>query len=406
MFAATVLTSRSDDLRKRNRRAVLAALRQAPAVSRTELTGGTGLSAATVSAIASELLAERVLVQDKPQLAVNQKRGRPAVSLAFNPDNCVVAVASLRVGAVNAAIYDYSGAEIAADQQVIRTDNPDLGDITLAIGGLCEGMLQGLAATRSELRAINVGVQGITDIAETTMIWSPITRKKNLPIASALHSRFCVPVRVGHDCSRIVVALRAMERERLGNHFAVVLLSHGIGMGIFQNGRLLHGERSSAMEFGHLSYQPDGALCRCGRRGCIEAYAGDYAILRTARGEPEDALPVGVVTQAELDEIERRARAGDPQAMLACERAGAAIGVGIANMFALVDPFPVALVGKGAMLLEFMRPKMLEMIGRRTLVSEFDEPLVVSHRDDIRIILQGCALAALGEVDALIAHSI
>jgi predicted NBD/HSP70 family sugar kinase len=393
-------------LRKRNRAAVLAAMRRAATVSRTALTGDTGLSPATVSAITGELLAERVLLQDKQINLPNGRRGRPAISLAFNPENCVVGVASLKVGAVNAAIYDYTGTQIASTQQPIRTDNPDLGDITLAIGSLCEAMLAQLPANRLDLRAINVSVQGITDIAETTMIWSPMTRKRNLPIASALAARFGVPVHVGHDCNRIVMALQAMERDRLGDHFAAVLLSHGIGMGIFQDGRPLQGERSSAMEFGHLSYQPNGALCRCGRRGCIEAYAGDYAILRAARGEPGDAAPVGIVTQADFDEILERAVAGDRCALEACERAGAAIGIGIANMFALIDPFPVALVGKGAALLDFMRPSMMEMIGRRSLMAELVEPQLVSHSDDIGIILQGSAWAALEEVDAQIAKSV
>jgi predicted NBD/HSP70 family sugar kinase len=101
-----------------------------------------------------------------------------------------------------------------------------------------------------------------------------------------------------------------------------------------------------------------------------------------------------------------RARVGDKRALTACEKAGAAIGVGIANMFALIDPFPIALVGKGTALLEFMRPRMLEMIVRRTLIAVYDEPQIVSHSDDIGIILQGCAWAALEEVDAQIARSV
>ena len=86
--------------------------------------------------------------------------------------------------------------------------------------------------------------------------------------------------------------MRSHDPERYRNDFIAILLSHGIGMGMVLRGELFTGTQSSGGEFGHMIHRPGGALCRCGRRGCIEAYAGNYAIWRNAQGMPEDSPPV------------------------------------------------------------------------------------------------------------------
>lgn len=387
-----------DDLRQVNRRAVLSALRRHLSASRTGLIEHTGLSAATVSAIAGEFIAENVLIQEDAPAQAESRRGRPARILAFNPHTALVAVASLKVGAVSAALIDYAGQAVATGSREIALVEPDLAAITLELASLFDEMLAGAAKGRP-LHAINVAVQGVTNIAETTMIWSPMTHRRNLPIARALEARFGVKVRVGHDCNRIVDALRVSAGDTLGNHFAAVLLSHGIGMGLLVNGRALQGERTSAMEFGHLAFEPGGALCRCGRRGCIEAYAGDYAIQRTASGRGNGARPSDRVSIGEIAAIAAAAQGGDPHALDACRQAGRALGIGIAGMFALMDPFPVAFVGKGTALFEFMRPHILEAIGEHTLYPELPGPEFHVYPDETGIILQGCAMNALAEID-------
>ncbi len=100
-----------------------------------------------------------------------------------------------------------------------------------------------------------------------------------------------MPTTVENDCNMIAVALRWHKPERYRDDFIAILLSHGIGMGMVLKGELFTGTQSSGGEFGHMIHRPDGALCRCGRRGCVEAYAGNYAIWRNAgqRAEDDDA---------------------------------------------------------------------------------------------------------------------
>src|SRR5690606_36475725 len=114
---------------------------------------------------------------------------------------------------------------------------------------------------------------------------------------------------VENDCSMIAAALRVRSPERYADNLIAVMLSHGIGMGLVLRGDLFSGTHSSGGEFGHMIHMPDGARCRCGRRGCVEAYAGNYAIYRHARGEGELSEPVADIDNATMLALAEAARA-------------------------------------------------------------------------------------------------
>ena len=153
-----------------------------------------------------------------------------------------------------------------------------------------------------------LAIQGITDARARTMLWSPITPHSDIRFADMLEREFAIPTTVENDCNMMAVALRWRDPERYRDDFIAILLSHGIGMGLVLKGELFTGTQSSGGEFGHMIHRPGGALCRCGRRGCVEAYAGNYAIWRNARQLSEDDEPAG------RHRRRRHAGAGRPRA--------------------------------------------------------------------------------------------
>ena len=76
---------------------------------------------------------------------------------------------------------------------------------------------------------------------------------------------------------------------------ATVFVGSTVAMGMTFRGQILGRGDEGATEFGHMNHMPNGALCRCGMRGCIEAYASDYGVLRTAYSVPETATPAPAV---------------------------------------------------------------------------------------------------------------
>ncbi len=398
---------RSDDVRKANRQRVLRAIRSHNALSRTDISALTGLSAATVSAISSDLIAEGVLML-APVLAapaINSGRGRPKIALTTNPAAALVGALTFELNTVSAAVLDYSGAIVAEALATLDGSTDQAETIREVMVGCMKRALSASGAGTGSLRRVAIGVQGVTDVQGTRMLWSPVTRARDLPVRAWFAEAFGVPTRVANDCDMIALALHASEPLRNVSNFAAILLSHGVGMGLFLRGTVINGTRSSATEFGHMTHLPHGSLCRCGKHGCIEAYAGDYAIERSANGGDPDAPPPTIAHTTQLEAIGARARRADQRALAAVREAGLAIGGGLANIFALVDPFPVVLVGRGTVLFDLLEPHIREGM-LQNMAGEIPADIAISCLpDEAPLIRRGCAVSALSLLDVEIANA-
>ena len=231
------------------------------------------------------------------------------------------------------------------------------------------------------------------------MLWSPITPHTDIPFARLLEDATGIPVTVENDCNMIAMALRSHDPERYRNDFIAILLSQGIGMGMVLRGELFTGTQSSGGEFGHMIHRPDGALCRCGRRGCVEAYAGNYAIWRNAHGMPEDSPPVADISDADIAKLADEARRENGPEREAFRKAGEALGFALGSLFALIDPAPVAMVGHGALAFDLLEPPIREAIaktagGQHSKAISFD-----TEPNEMPLIREGCAVRALAFLD-------
>ena len=401
--------ARSDDLRRQNQRRILAALRRQGALSRTELSTATGLSASTVTAITALLTASGALVETVPGDGsdhVSSRRGRPQVALAFNPDFASIAAVSLSLNRISAAIVDYAGKVRA--EQIVRMETRKSGR-TEIVDAISMVLDQALAESgnRSPLLQVAIGVQGVVDVAGRTVLWSPIQPSKDMPLAADLERRHGAPVTLANDCSMIAEALRWHEPSVYSGSFGAVLLSHGIGMGLFLKGSLFSGIGSSATEFGHMNHMPLGAACRCGGKGCIEAYAGDYGIWRTANHLPPSSPPKSDLQILDMNAIADRARAADGPERAAYRAAGLAIGSGLKSMFALFDPFPVAFAGSGAAAFDLMEDAIREALGEQAIGMATPNVEMRCYRDEFPLVRHGAtmsALTCLDEKDLLLAE--
>lgn len=390
---------RGDDLRPRNRAAVIAALRAAPRLSRTALAERTKLSPSTISAIAADLLNEGVLRESQVADPVTGRRGRPQVALELNPNAARVVTAVLSLNRFSAALVDYAGGLVVEDTVHLETGALSQGDLIAAVmNGLTRVMEQKPLPSAPVLR-IAVAIQGVTDAEARTLLWSPITSGGDIPFADLLEDRFGIPVTVENDCNMMAFALRWRDPDRYRDNFIALLLSHGIGMGLMLRGEVFHGTRSSAGEFGHMNHMPGGALCRCGRRGCIEAYGGNYAIARRAGGLSPDRMPDEAADDVSMEALIAAAREHDGPERTAFTEAGTAIGFGIGSLFALIDPAPVAVAGTGAAAFDLLEPAIQAAVAQTAGGQHSSAVSFTVEGDEMPLIQQGCAMHALTTVD-------
>jgi glucokinase len=153
-------------------------------------------------------------------------------------------------------------------------------------------------------------------------------------------------------------------------------MSTGIGGGIVANGQIYHGANDSAGEVGHQILLPDGPLCGCGQRGCLEALCSGPAIARRAqeavRKQPNTAildLADRAIAQVKSEHVLQAARTGDSLAMSLIEETGYYMGWGIANLVNILNP-EIVLIGTiaiaaGDLLLDPIRQTVADMAMQR-----------------------------------------
>jgi glucokinase len=260
---------------------------------------------------------------------------------------------------------DLGGTKIEAI--VVDADNQVLGQVrrpTPTEGGpedvakqLAEVMIEAAALAKLEpsaLKGVGVGSPGSVDEAAGT-----VTQARNLPgwngtfkLAKALGDALGTSVKIGND---VQVAIRAEHQLGAGRPYDSLLgvwWGTGIGGGVIVNGELWLG-RGSAGEIGHMVIKRDGALCQCGRRGCVEAYAGRASMEAKARKEHDDGAKtdlfkimrhrgrVRLTSAVWAHALEEQ----DPLATELIQRAVEALGAGIASAVNLLDVEAVVIGG-------------------------------------------------------------
>ena len=148
-------------------------------------------------------------------------------------------------------------------------------------------------------------------------------------------------VRVHNDAVAMAVGEHWQGAGRGTTHFLGVVVSTGVGGGLVIDGRVVDGRSGNAGHVGHVVVDPAGPPCACGGVGCLEAIARGPAVVSWATQQGWRATP----SSATGVELAESARAGDPVAIAAFERAGHALGVALASVVAALDLDAVAIGG-------------------------------------------------------------
>ena len=315
-------------------------------VPRVQVARDLRVSPASVTTLTSELIEAGLLEEVQTPREGGWGRGRPAVALRVRPGGYYVMGLKLSDREHTAVIIDLAGRRLAS-ATVARDPRPLSVKATLDAG---ETLMQRVCAeggiTPDQLSGVGLGTPGFIDGDTGVVHWSPVLDVRGVDLASLLAERLGRPVQIDNDANLVTLAELWFGAGRSLSDFAVVTIEHGVGMGFVMNHQLYRGARGLGMELGHTKVQLDGALCRCGQRGCLEAYLADYALVREARTalnlpDPE-TRSVGVL----LESLYEQAKQGNPAAHSIFRRAGRYLALALANVANLFDPQLIILSGE------------------------------------------------------------
>lgn len=339
--------------------AVLSVFRLDSRLSRAEVMSRTGLARSTVNQRIDALVDAGLLAAAD----VGQSTGgRPPGLFEFNRLRGVLLVADIGATAMRIAVCDLSGA-VLGEHEVLNdvADGPEpvLGRVSdhfaqlLSAGGRGPGDVLG----------IGIDVPGPVDFATGRVIRPPImTGRDRFDIPGWFGARFSCPVVVDKDVNAMAVGeCRAVYPDV--TDLLVLKVGTGVGSGLVVHGAIHRGADGAAGDIGHIQLSPpdddDGPVCRCGNNGCVEAYAGGWAIARDLRAAGRDVVSVNDV----LDLV----RAGDVQAQQLLRRAGRVLGRAVADAVNLLNPRVIAVCGQLAHTDEHLLAGIREVVYRRSL---------------------------------------
>ncbi len=386
----------ADFVRRQNRGLVLSALRRHGPMSRTQLATATGLSNASLTAIGGELIAQGILQEGAPRTPPGA-RGRPAVEVTFNREAAYAAIIELDVNRVRCSLVNYAGGladrtEVAVTAELFAETAP--GDYLVA---RVRQLADRNPGEMSNLRGIAVSVQGVLDRRADGLLWSPIPHVAGASIAARLSEAFDVPVTLQKRGGLLAEGARLLYPELSNLPLAAIFVGSTVGMGLSAPDRSIGQE--SGTEFGHMNHVPSGALCRCGQKGCIEAYAADYGVLRAAYGVPDQVAPASSVPPAAYQELIHLAQTGRRNVIHAFHLAGRALGFGLSRLMTVAAPAHIVVTGPGANAFELMRGE-IEAALRESLVCRIHgTPPITVHHDEREPIFQGMLRNVLDALD-------
>lgn len=391
-----------DQIRHQNRGIILQLLRHDSSIARVDLGRQTKLSPATVTSITSDLIGEGLVRECLlSKLDRTGSRGRPKVYLTLNGDAAFIVGIKISANKIEMILADYRGNKLDLKNRDIPTENFTAHRFTEYLIQTLKSFCDSNNVLPEDLAEIGISAQGVVNSKLGAISWSPAFKERNIDLKTPLESTFGVKCSISNDTNMIAQALNWKEPNYYCGTFAVLFIESGVGGGFFVNDNLYTGFGGAAAEIGHVNHIINGNLCRCGKRGCLEAYLSDYAILRTAENLPGDLEPSKIsVSRKKISEIAKRARSGNKSALRAFQEAGTALGYGIARLIATLDIGLVVITGTGSLEFPLMEPSVNEALG---------DALVQDLRNDVEIqvlpwqediILTGIIASALQRLDS------
>lgn len=330
-------TSRPALIRWGHEERILEAFRRHGVLSRADLASHVGLSRTTLSEIVGDLIRRGALHIVATDAENRQGSGRPAKLLALDPRSGQHLGIDLAHDAVHVTVVDATRRVLATETRETGHGLPWTQRVHAALHLVDE--IEAVGTTFGALQGVGVGLPGPYSPAwseDHTTAHAESVEARGV-VQAAVTQRFGMTPLLDNN-TRLAALAEADQRAGLGEDLIYLRIAGGIGGGVVVGGRLVHGSRGLAGEFGHVTVDPDGCACRCGKRGCLETVAALPSILRSCCG-------YGLALRG-VDDLEKAVERADPVADEVLRAAATATGKVLASTILSLNPTAVVVGGE------------------------------------------------------------
>ncbi|MFI7708061.1 ROK family protein [Nonomuraea sp. NPDC049480] len=382
-------------LRQRNRALALKQVILAQETTRATIARDSGLSTASAGNLVAELIAAG-LVEERG--SVSSHGGRPITLIGPRAESAITIGADIGERGVAVELFDLAMHRIDREfRGGAKEESPE------QIGDDIHEALRALRGRNAErwptLLGVGLGLPGVVETAPdgSQMLYAQSLGWPPVPVRS-LCDLGGVPVLAENGAKMQARAEMWFGSARGADHALVALLGRGVGLGIVSAGQVAYGSRSSAGEWGHMVIERGGRLCRCGNRGCVEAYIGSDAILSAWKDtggvfEGTGWRAIGALIAA--------AHQGDPAASTIVDEIIDCLGVALGGMVNLTNPERIVIGGwVGLRLMESLGERITAAVKKYSLSRPGDQFQLLVAKFGGDAVATGSALLPL---EALIA---
>ena len=216
-------------------------------------------------------------------------------------------------------------------------------DVEKVIVDVVEEMIKESGIDRSQLNAVASCAPGVIDQDRGIVLFTPNLPWRDYDMAGAMRKKFGVPFYVGNDVNLGVLGEYHFGAARGYKNIVGFFVGTGMGGGLVLNGALYTGNLCKGAEYGHMILDPEGPLCNCGQRGCLEAFSskqGMSAYIRQQVGRGRKSLMADVVAEGVFRSkaLVKALKAKDAVAMEAVDRSCHWLAVAAGNMINTISP--------------------------------------------------------------------
>ena len=373
------MLQRHDHTKELNRRLILEQIRRREPISRSDIVDATGLSKAAVSSIVAELI-ETGLVEEigSQSTAI----GRPRILLSLVPHAAYTVGAELTNQECRVILTNLRAEPVARWVQPVNSADLSVESLLDTLQSCVQQVVAGIDP--EQILALGLCVPGIVDPATGQVAFSVLLPWRNVALGEAAAQRFPYPVAVFSRGNAATWGERWYGAGQTAANMLYVRVGTGIVGGLVINGQPYLGQGFGAGELGHVTVQPDGALCRCGNQGCLATVATVDALLsrvsQLLREDRENPLWLRVhhdLTALTLEDIVWAAEAANPVVVQALAETGRWLAIAVASAVNLLNLDMVIIGGP------------LEQVGDRLLEplrTELSQRALPTHLTRVKVV--------------------
>ncbi|HEY0462357.1 MAG TPA: ROK family transcriptional regulator [Pyrinomonadaceae bacterium] len=377
----------SETARNINRRIILDLIRTRQPISRADLARLSGLQRSTISVITEQLMQEQWITQGA---FGHLPRGRKPRFLHLNVERVGIIGVNVQPHQTTIALSDIN-AHFLAHETFSTAAEPQafVADLAERIRKFIDSNPQ------ISFEGVGVSLPGRVDLKTKNLLFAPNLGWRDVDLKTPLEESTGLPVEVENAANACALAEIWFEKRAEGvRDLIAVTVSEGIGTGIISNGQLIQGINGAAGEFGHISIEQNGLLCKCGNRGCWEMYASNTAAInnyvqatKSSRSTRENT---GDVEKPAFEDVLFLAEQGDAKASEALDTMGESLGIGLAMLIAGLAPELIVIIGEITRAWDKIEPALKRVIDLHLPAAQ-NKTRIVAAEDIMQPRLRGSA---------------